>query len=396
MFTIATQHVLSNTTVHRPLGTLKADVLVVYSSPEASRASRCWARRSHGRSLPSTDRRSSTTQMAPPFIEVVYGANILSFARQKTMSIVEAQLESLELVGLFQPEHAHVHVELSYIFSTGTSAGSAANSACSDAERFGHLSTRFEQAEQASNAMTLIGEQVRRRNGTLYSRVGENLHEWPALHRLWRLACKSPNHLFLYFHNKGATHDLYPDTRRTLSEMALFKEVVASWRSVRSLFALLLPRVQHAGIAPSTGGFEWFNFFWVMGSHASKTVQPIVNTRRHYYENWLALEASASQCSLANETHSSSIFRSMCLLTAQEVDAMEKVGMLRPRGCETSLNLYDCNVGSCGDSRWAVEIMIWAEHAMSEELVKLLGTPLHVPPKPSLLRTIQNFVTSLG
>ena len=28
MFTIATQHVLSNTTVHRPLGTLKADVLV--------------------------------------------------------------------------------------------------------------------------------------------------------------------------------------------------------------------------------------------------------------------------------------------------------------------------------------------------------------------------------
>ena len=244
--------------------------------------------------------------------------------------------------------------------------------------------------------MTLIGEQVRRRNGTLYSRVGENLHEWPALHRLWRLACKSPNHLFLYFHNKGATHDLYPDTRRTLSEMALFKEVVASWRSVRSLFALLLPRVQHAGIAPSVGGFEWFNFFWVMGSHASKTVQPIVNTRRHYYENWLALEASASQCSLANETHSSSIFRSMCLLTAQEVDAMEKVGMLRPRGCETSLNLYDCNVGSCGDSRWAVEIMIWAEHAMSEELVKLLGTPLHVPPKPSLLRTIQNFVTSLG
>ena len=95
MFTIATQHVLSNTTVHRPLGTLKADVLVVYSSPEASRASRCWARRSHGRSLPSTDRTSSTTlQAAPPFIEVVYGANILSFARQKTMSIVEAHSSS--------------------------------------------------------------------------------------------------------------------------------------------------------------------------------------------------------------------------------------------------------------------------------------------------------------
>jgi len=358
----------------RILGTLKADVLVVNSSPEASLASRCWARRSHGRSLPSTDRRSSTTQMAPPFIEVVYGANILSFARQKTMSIIEAQLESLELVGLFQPEHAHVHVVLSYIFTTGT------NSACSDAERSGPLSTRRDQAD-ASKAMALIGEQVRRRNGTLYSRMGENLHEWPALHRLWRLACKSPDNLFLYFHTKGSTRDLYPDTRRALSEMAFFKEVVASWRSVRSLFALLLPRVQHAGIAPSVGGFEWFNFFWVMGSHASKTVQPIVNTRRHYYENWLALEASASQCSLANGTHSSSIFRSMCLLTAQEVAAMENVGVLRGRGCESSLNLYDCNVGSCGDAHWALAIARWAEHAMSEELAKLLGTPL--PPKPS-------------
>ena len=336
--------------------------------------------------------------MAPPlpFIEVVYGANIMSFARHKTMSIIEAQLESLELVGLFQePEHAHVHVVLSYIFSTGTSAGSAVESACSDAERSGNLSTGRDQAD-ASKAMALIGEQVRRRNGTLYSRMGENLYEWPALHRLWRLACMSPSHLLLYFHNKGATRDLYPDTRRALSEMALFKEVVASWRAVRSLFALLHPVVQHAGIAPAEGGWEWFNFFWVMGNHAMKNVQPIVNTRRHYYESWLAMEASASQCSLANETHthSSSIFRSMCLLTAQEAVAMENVGVLRARGCESSLNLYDCNIGSCSDPRWAMDNLRRAEHAVSEELAKLLGSPL--PPKPSLLWTIQNFVSSLG
>ena len=403
---IAVHGELSNTTLHRRLSTSKADVLAVISNPEESRAIRCWA----ARSLSVTDRTSTTLRMAPlPPIEVVYGANILSFARHKTMSIIEAQLESLELVGLFQPEHAHVHVVLSYIFSTGTSADSAVESACSDAERSGNLSTvqrrsrssrsrrssGHDQAD-ASKAMALIGEQVRRRNGTLYSRMGENLHEWPALYRLWQLACKSPNHLFLYFHNKGVTRDLFSGTRRALSEMVLFKEVVASWRAVRSLFALLHPVVRHAGIAPAEGGWEWFNFFWVMGNHAMKTVQPIVNTRRHYYENWLALEASASQCSLANETHthSSSIFRSMCLLTAQEAAAMENVGVLRARGCESSLNLYDCNIGSCGDPRWAMDNLRRAEHAMSEELAKLLPPPL--PPKPSLLWTIQNFVSSLG
>ena len=97
---IAVYGELSNTTLHRRLSTSKADVLAVISNPEESRASRCWA----ARSLSGTDRSSTTTQMAPlPPIEVVYGANIISFARQKSVSIIEARLESLEMVGLFQP-----------------------------------------------------------------------------------------------------------------------------------------------------------------------------------------------------------------------------------------------------------------------------------------------------
>jgi hypothetical protein len=319
--------------------------------------------------------------MAPlPPIEVVYGANIISFARQKSVSIIEAQLESLELVGLFQPQHAHVHVVLSYIFSSGTQAGTCHQPPCSDAERTfacsdiaRNVSTRRDQAD-ASKAMALIGEQVRRRNGTLYSRMGENLHEWPALYRLWRLACKSPSHLFLYFHNKGATRDLFGVTRRALSEMVLFKEVVASWRAVRSLFALHHPVVQHAGIAPAEGGWEWFNFFWATGSHLRNNVQPIISGHRHYYELWLQREASVSQCSNAMErsADATSAFRSMCKLTAQEATAREVVGMSRERGCESSLNLVDCTIGnSCGPSRWAAHTLGTLENSMRVDLARL-------------------------
>ena len=375
---------LSNTTKQRHLSTSKVDVLTVISSPEKSRASRCWA---------AKNRTSGTTQMAPlPNIEVVYGANIISFAQQKSVSIIEAQLESLELVGLFQPEHAHVHVVLSYIFSSGTQAGTCHNPPCSDAERTfacsdatRNVSTRRGQAD-ASKAMALIGEQVRRRNGTLYSRMGENLHEWPALYRLWRLACESPSHLFLYFHNKGVTRDLFGVTRRALSEMVLFKEVVSSWRAVRSLFALHHPVVQHAGMAPAEGGWEWFNFFWAIGSHLRKNVQPIISWHRHYYELWLQREASVSQCSndMVHSADATSAFRSMCELSAQEAAAKEVVGMSRERGCESSLNLVDCSIGRrCGSSAWAWHILLSLEHGQRRDILRVLHGGAHGAARPA-------------
>jgi hypothetical protein len=340
---------------------------------------------------------------------VVYGANIISFARQKSVSIIEAQLESLEMVGLFQPQHAHVHVVLSYIFSSGTQAGTCHQPPCSDAERTfacsdsaRNVSTRRDQAD-ASKAMALIGEQVRRRNCTLYSRMGENLHEWPALYRLWRLACKSPSHLFLYFHNKGATRDLFGVTRRALSEMVLFKEVVASWRAVRSLFALHHPVVQHAGIAPAMGGWELFNFFWAMGSHLRKNVQPIISGHRHYYELWLQREASVSQCSNAILEHSAedatSAFRSMCKLTAQEAAAREVVGMSRERGCESSLNLFECSIGLC--EQHPANTLVSIENTASHELARLglFDTALHRIQKivkPHLIHHTETFRKRYG
>ena len=41
------------------------------------------------------------------------------------------------------------------------------------------------------------------------------------------------------------------------------RQVVAPWEAVLALFDGLGAAVQHAGVAPAAGGFEWFNFFWV-------------------------------------------------------------------------------------------------------------------------------------
>ena len=121
----------------------------------------------------------------------------------------------------------------------------------------------------------------------VYARRGPNLHEWPTQDVLWRRACDVPHRLFLYFYNRGSTHPKLGVSRRYGQELHLFQETVATWRSVRWLFAML-PEVGHAGRIPSAGGWQWYNFFWARGEHLNSVPRPVLTERRHYYEDWLA------------------------------------------------------------------------------------------------------------
>jgi len=40
-------------------------------------------------------------------------------------------------------------------------------------------------------------------------------------------------------------------------------QVVAPWQAVLQLFDVHSEAVQHAGLAPAKGGFQWFNFMCV-------------------------------------------------------------------------------------------------------------------------------------
>ena len=45
--------------------------------------------------------------------------------------------------------------------------------------------------------------------------------------------------------------------------------------------------MDHAGLAPANGGWQWFNFFWARGAHAAARPEPVATAERHYYEAWL-------------------------------------------------------------------------------------------------------------
>lgn len=93
------------------------------------------------------------------------------------------------------------------------------------------------------------------------------------MHKLWALACQKPESLYLYLHNKGLTRRKVPGAHRTRSELALFREVVAPWREVVSLFSHYGSVVQHMGLGPHKGGWEW----WIFSGRAARFLQVGLN-----------------------------------------------------------------------------------------------------------------------
>ena len=248
------------------------------------------------------NRAAASVPSKAPFIVVVYGATLPMHVMERQFGLVVAQLQSLKLSGLINsPQVASVHA----VLSQGTPADadeSCTFESCTNALPAGGLAEDIAFVRHAANAGAALQhlEKAVRSNvsdAITIHMLPRNLHEYPALHLLWSLACKQPDHLYLYFHAKGMTHDEevgLSGFRRSAIEMALFREVVTPWRSVRSIFGHLGDRVQHAGIAPAALGWQWFNYFWVRGQYLRRLVEPIATSRRHYFEDWLGRLSSAA------------------------------------------------------------------------------------------------------
>jgi hypothetical protein len=115
-----------------------------------------------------------------------------------------------------------------------------------------------------------------------------NLYEYPGIKKVWDMAHTAPaDGVTLYFHSKGITHVKNPSKNscRTRDERNIFSKVIGNWRNVLPLFGMF-PSINKIGMACPEQGCVWFNYWWARNSYLSKCEDPIITTRRHYYEDW--------------------------------------------------------------------------------------------------------------
>jgi hypothetical protein len=117
----------------------------------------------------------------------------------------------------------------------------------------------------------------------------ENRFEYPGISLIWRLATERPQRIYLYFHSKGVASRGWifgRGSRRTPEERRIYQAVIVPWRRILGIFDAD-PTVNKVGLCASEAGWMWFNFWWARGSYLASCEEPIVTTRRHYYEDWL-------------------------------------------------------------------------------------------------------------
>lgn len=118
----------------------------------------------------------------------------------------------------------------------------------------------------------------------------KNHYEYPPLRRIWELGhFLPPDDVILYFHGKGMTSS--SSAPRASINTVLTDMVVGDWKRILQRFATD-KKVVSAGYAASHWGWQWFNFYWVRSSHIRLLTPPVINSRRHYYEDWLARRIS--------------------------------------------------------------------------------------------------------
>ena len=302
----------------------------------------------------------------PVRLEIFYGAALLQTGLgivQNGLGIAVAQIKSLHAAGLLCSGGAcdnRVHAFLSHVPHSPLLKASSTN---------GTRPVVMKNAPTAKEALRQLRTLLDALSGGSATLNVSYHNEWeyPALRALWEMASSltrldkrkgEGEVLFCYFHNKGASH--LPDAqaatlnaafrkngnghgigRRTLPELALFREVVAPWQAIVTLFSVLGSRVQHLGIAPSLRGFEWFNFWWARPQYIVSRKPPIKPIGdfpdRHYYEGWLAESLRGRED------------KNNAVLSSSSSSSLGRVG----GGCGVSYSLATCQIGSCGQAKWA-------------------------------------------
>lgn len=115
----------------------------------------------------------------------------------------------------------------------------------------------------------------------------KNLYEYPGIHTLYKIAKENPDHIFFYMHSKGVSHDNISENRSNIN-IYLTRMTLWNYSKVKKIFNNR-PQINKIGLFPSTKGWIWYNFFWVRGSYLVSCYEPVISSKRHYYESWLGI-----------------------------------------------------------------------------------------------------------
>lgn len=136
----------------------------------------------------------------------------------------------------------------------------------------------------------LLGETVHNKIVNFLHHNTENQFEYPGLKYVHTLSSQvDPDDLILYFHSKGITQVKNPtaENSRFFAEVRVFNTVINRWKY--HLWVLnQFPSINKTGASSGGIGWVWFNFWWARASYLSQCEEPIITTRRHYYEDWVA------------------------------------------------------------------------------------------------------------
>ena len=141
----------------------------------------------------------------------------------------------------------------------------------------------------------------------------ENLYEYPGIKKVYDLALKHKDKLFIYFHSKGMVFYEENKSRNEIEEK-LTKNTLKDWQKTISIFKNN-SNIHKLGLYPADKGFVWFNFWWARGEYINRLEEPIITEDRYYYEIWLS-KLKKVKC----EDSYSTIYNGNACLTFDEIN----------------------------------------------------------------------------
>ena len=151
----------------------------------------------------------------------------------------------------------------------------------------------------------------------------KNEFEYDALKLIYTLANERPEEIYIYLHTKGMGH--HKDFR-IADEIALTTQTFKDWRKNLQLFENsninkvgLLPAIENHIRNPqstSVGGWIWFNFWYARGSYLARCNQPVKQSNRYLFEEWLGGEQN--ETAVSNNDCYSLHYKSIHYFTASE------------------------------------------------------------------------------
>lgn len=118
-----------------------------------------------------------------------------------------------------------------------------------------------------------------------------NYYEFIGIRWLHMLACKNPDAIMLYFHNKGAR---YAHGRR-VQESFLTTQTITHWRDILALM-IQLKDYSYFNVPGGNSQWVWYNFYWVWAQWFQTSPRPRLDLHRHYYENYSGMTDLKARC----------------------------------------------------------------------------------------------------